>query len=1369
MANKVREELWVTFFHEVEELLETLEQQLLDLEGDLTNSDLIAGLFRTMHTFKGSSGMMGLTNVEHLAHRAEDIMDLVRDNKLVLNVEILDLMFEALDSFKDAKDIIREHKSDDTLEVPKKLLANLEAQAKGSNHASEEAKSVDEGQDSKHDPALWQQLIQECSDQLDTVESLLLQLENNHQDAELIDALFRVLHSLKGSFNLAGLTQATNLLHYSEDMIGLIRDQGVPYDALVSDTLLAAVDLVRKGFSEFSNSKQDLDKDSSENLISKLKELFTTLCPKDCKPSHNSVDEPSSVMVQSELQIDAEFLDIFFDIVWSNLNHLKKFLKESEGQSLKKEVKKEIVGLLDDINHAASQLGQNIVSDAISQFLTFIEDVDVSIDILGNQCQNLYHFFWDLEDELQSKATSSVASMVVAHSALGHVDAQTEVSQLVEIKVSDWFDELWPILTKLRKELEELVQVCGNKKSQVKNVGPSTYEAINALKILVAGIDKIKVESFLKPVIDQFENSSLDLAALSEGISDLYNYFWDLEDQLGSEKIETLTKKQNEEQDKIEKQSNNTDESEVKIVPISSDLSQEEMQEVDSIESIGSEEDPLFVYDYLCKIREDLSRYQLLKIKWAQNDQSVLADLQKLLEGMRFSSENMGYNTVETIIDDFLKECVVNNWSYQNDEVKVFEPALFKALSDIEQCLPESIQEHDVTQPNIGHIFRQWHATQCFHTIDSLNHALQSVIENYQDWQSGKSHVTKLQEEVVKCLSYTESLFLTCQYYGFEKTEQYFLHINDYLFRGQYDANHLQLEVITSIINLVQSLGASVHQFIEYGKKDEANLENCYQSIQAALGHSVDNGFLKLAKQFVSEIKLPDCISEHLNDDMLSDIGKNLHVGKNLFLLFMDVEHDDSLSEKAFIFLQSSEQSTLFSFTDYLEERSVFYFIIVTDKTDQYLEDKLQEIDSERKYLRLEHFEPVQKNTLAHDDWLVKESQSASIPEGWQTDSNGLQNAMGELIAIKSNLSQLTDHISQFDLLECVDKAMNKCQGDWLKAKHIVLESLSEYDSEVKNLVQAQVDVSNVLEKLQGSVRTLRELPMECVFQPFSQWYSELKFERSVYPKLVMVDSDLSVERDCLKYIELPLKQMLYSISHHAQPIKSGDMLMKMGVCEREQEQVLQIVLHNMTCDVGEMLDSRAVFDDVKGMLFDEKTGPLFAKGSFSGIDFYKVRKELEEQNINFDLKLEQGAIASINFSFPKDNHVIEGIVVIAAKIYYVIPVQLVKRIINAEEAAQLCISAEEGAKVIKTENGIVSLNLLARSGGETCSDRPIILVLEYESENKAVLVDDLIGLQQVLVTPFTGQLSSCEDYYGCAVLGRGDVGIVVHPRAFFP
>ena len=89
------------FRDETEEILQSIDSDLLRLEGfvDSGNVDpeIIASLFRGLHTIKGSAGMLDFKEVQGVAHKLENVCDLLRKDRMPLSESCVNLLFEGRD------------------------------------------------------------------------------------------------------------------------------------------------------------------------------------------------------------------------------------------------------------------------------------------------------------------------------------------------------------------------------------------------------------------------------------------------------------------------------------------------------------------------------------------------------------------------------------------------------------------------------------------------------------------------------------------------------------------------------------------------------------------------------------------------------------------------------------------------------------------------------------------------------------------------------------------------------------------------------------------------------------------------------------------------------------------------------------------------------------------------------------------------------------------------------------------------------------------------------------------------------------------------------------------------------------------------
>ncbi|MEL7145904.1 MAG: chemotaxis protein CheA [Bacteroidota bacterium] len=89
------------YLEEAEDLFKKMESSLLLLEKTPEDSEvLVADVFRSMHTLKGSSGMFGSVNVADFVHNLETVYDQVRSGTALLSKQIIDTTFTSLDHLK---------------------------------------------------------------------------------------------------------------------------------------------------------------------------------------------------------------------------------------------------------------------------------------------------------------------------------------------------------------------------------------------------------------------------------------------------------------------------------------------------------------------------------------------------------------------------------------------------------------------------------------------------------------------------------------------------------------------------------------------------------------------------------------------------------------------------------------------------------------------------------------------------------------------------------------------------------------------------------------------------------------------------------------------------------------------------------------------------------------------------------------------------------------------------------------------------------------------------------------------------------------------------------------------------------------------
>lgn len=94
------QEILNDFLTETTEMIDGLDQKFVELETQPDNKDLLNEIFRAMHSMKGSAGFLGFTHLVDITHRAESILNKLRQGEMAVAPEIITVILETVDTVK---------------------------------------------------------------------------------------------------------------------------------------------------------------------------------------------------------------------------------------------------------------------------------------------------------------------------------------------------------------------------------------------------------------------------------------------------------------------------------------------------------------------------------------------------------------------------------------------------------------------------------------------------------------------------------------------------------------------------------------------------------------------------------------------------------------------------------------------------------------------------------------------------------------------------------------------------------------------------------------------------------------------------------------------------------------------------------------------------------------------------------------------------------------------------------------------------------------------------------------------------------------------------------------------------------------------
>lgn len=329
------------FLTESREGLDQLDLDFITLEKDPSDAETLANVFRIVHTIKGTSGFLGFGTLEEVTHMGENLLDKLRNKDMILSESSTSLLLELVDVIREQLDLIagtghdggefssligrlqlvaRGEDADEAVSAPEIKVDTVaeavseptQSEAVSSTTAEvdedyEEPSAVMELDDEMKD--VLKDFLQESFENLDRVDSELIELEEQPDNRELLSSIFRSMHTIKGTCGFFGFDKLEKVTHIGENLLVKLRDGEYSMNEQIATGLLAMVDAVRAMLHEISNNGHDGTKRYNKllDLLSELKdtgELKSSSILEDVSRSESSAQpepQPAAVSISDKV------------------------------------------------------------------------------------------------------------------------------------------------------------------------------------------------------------------------------------------------------------------------------------------------------------------------------------------------------------------------------------------------------------------------------------------------------------------------------------------------------------------------------------------------------------------------------------------------------------------------------------------------------------------------------------------------------------------------------------------------------------------------------------------------------------------------------------------------------------------------------------------------------------------------------------------------------------------------------------------------------------------------------------------------------------------------------------------------------------
>ncbi|MBN1916567.1 MAG: chemotaxis protein CheA [Verrucomicrobia bacterium] len=240
--------LLLEFIAESQEHLDTVDEKLLEYERSPADPELINTIFRAIHSIKGAAGFFNLTAIAELSHKLETLLNELRNAKREPTPEIIDVLLSSADMLKrlvnelsantDAQIDLLVGEDKAGLEHVMRRLghvldgtpsgASVGSPASPTGPASPPAGPSGSGQSNPAPledtmPRMLEEFRIEAAENLQAAEAALVKLERDRSNRELINCIFRSIHTIKGTADYLGFEVIRDFAHAYESLLDVLR------------------------------------------------------------------------------------------------------------------------------------------------------------------------------------------------------------------------------------------------------------------------------------------------------------------------------------------------------------------------------------------------------------------------------------------------------------------------------------------------------------------------------------------------------------------------------------------------------------------------------------------------------------------------------------------------------------------------------------------------------------------------------------------------------------------------------------------------------------------------------------------------------------------------------------------------------------------------------------------------------------------------------------------------------------------------------------------------------------------------------------------------------------------------------------------
>jgi two-component system, chemotaxis family, sensor kinase CheA len=374
--------------------------------------------------------------------------------------------------------------------------------------------------------------------------------------------------------------------------------------------------------------------------------------------------------------------------------------------------------------------------------------------------------------------------------------------------------------------------------------------------------------------------------------------------------------------------------------------------------------------------------------------------------------------------------------------------------------------------------------------------------------------------------------------------------------------------------------------------------------------------------------------------------------------------------------------------------------------------------------------------------------------------------------------------------VEKIDRIVNLV-GELVIAQAMMQQSVGKVVAthEDENLAHSLSTLDRNTRELQQAVMSIRMMPMEFVFSRFPRLVYDVSTQLGKKVHLRTNGHETELDKELIELLIDPLTHVVRNAIDHG--IESPEERMAHGKPEmgtvgmRATHRGGSVIIE--VSDDGRGLDRERIVAKARELgipaddsMHDEQIFEIIFQAGFStakqvtnlsgrGVGMDVVRRNITALGGSVSIASAKGEGTVITIQLPLTLAVLDGMIVSVADEQYIIPLEFVAEAFKPQPAdiksivgqASLVAVRGEHLPIVRLED-VVQLPPSAQPRAE-----PLCLVVEVDNRRAALLVDSLIGQQQLVVKSLETNLHRVGGIAGATILGDGRVALILDVSSF--